>query len=327
MRKIVIILLLFVSLMVYGQSYPVIDGIPRDTSFNPSSAFKKAFKKYPFIKQVKSHLPDGVGAEYNVVYSSISGRDLHLDLFKPDNPGNQKTPVVLFIHGGGWASGSKEHMVPMAQKLAGKGFVTIAAEYRLSPEAKYPAAIHDLKIVIKWLKANRSKYGIDTNRIAALGCSAGATLASILGTTTGINSFEMNDDYKSVSSRIQAVINIDGILDFTNPVESGKDTILGKPSAGTRWFGATYSENPGIWREASPINYLDSSTSPFLFVNSSLDRYHAGRDSLINTLSRLGIYTEIHTIPNTPHPFWLFEPWFETAFSYVLEFLEKIFPK
>jgi pectinesterase len=123
---------------------------------------------------------------------------------------------------------------------------------------------------------------------------------------------------------VQAVVDIDGVLDFTDPAESAKDSIPQKPSAGKSWFGASFKENPALWREASPINYVDKNTPPILFVNSSLPRYHAGRDEAIERLKKLGIYSEVHTIPDTPHPFWLFHPWFDEACGYIVTFLDKI---
>lgn len=320
-----IILIIIFYEMTFAQSYPIIDGVPRDTSFNPESAFRKAQKDYPFIKLVKQQLPEGVIAFRNVTYLEFDKRKLKLDICRPDYNHESGNPAVLLIHGGGWASGSKEHLVPMSQRLAEKGFVTAAVEYRLSPEAKYPAGIKDLKTAVKWMKANCNRYNIDTNKIAVIGCSAGATLASILGTTTGVKDFESEDNYKQYSAKVHAVINMDGILDFTHPAESCKDTIPGKLSAGTRWFGQTYNDNPDVWKEASPVNYVDKNTPPFLFVNSSLDRFHAGREIFISKLNSHGIYYEVNIIPDTPHPFWLFHPWFESVLELSYQFLVKVF--
>jgi hypothetical protein len=125
------------------------------------------------------------------------------------------------------------------------------------------------------------------------------------------------------SSSVQAVVDIDGILDFTDPAESGKDTIPQKPSAGKYWIGASYRENPELWREASPINYINNNTAPMLFINSALPRFHAGRDSVVAMMAKRGIYTEVHTIADTPHPFWFFHPWFDEALGYIVPFLDK----
>ncbi|PKL81433.1 MAG: pectin esterase, partial [Ignavibacteriae bacterium HGW-Ignavibacteriae-3] len=126
-------------------------------------------------------------------------------------------------------------------------------------------------------------------------------------------------------SEVQAVINIDGILDFTDPAESGKDNDPDKPSDGKLWLGYSFKEKPEIWIEASPLNYVNDKTPPFAFINSSVERFHAGRDEFVEKLNNFNTYSETHTIPNTPHTFWLFHPWFEKTLQYILSFLEKAF--
>ena len=91
------------------------------------------------------------------------------------------------------------------------------------------------------------------------------------------------------------------------------------------WFGGTFKQVPEKWIEASPLTYAGSNTPPILFINSVLPRFHAGRDSVISVLNKYHIYTEVHTIPGTPHPFWLFDPWFEPTVDYMVNFLQKTF--
>ena len=315
--KIFLILLCLVSYFLNAQD----NILQRDTSFTVYSAFEKESKKYPFIKIVKPELPQGVVAEWNVVYKSYKERQLHLDIFRPEN--RNKYPAVLLIHGGGWSSGNKSHLVPLAQKLASHGYVTASAEYRLSPEAKYPAAIYDIKSAVRWLRANAGNYNIDTNKIAILGCSAGGHLAALVGTTNGLFEFEGKAGNIDHSSYVQAIVDIDGVLDFTDPNESGKDNDPLKPSAGKKWLGYSYKDNPDIWIEVSPLTYVGKDTPPIGFINSSLERFHAGRDEMIEILKKYKIYYEVYTIPDTPHPFWLFHPWFQQTFEFVISFLDK----
>jgi acetyl esterase/lipase len=313
---------LFLAFVSVSQQKPMASQ-QRDTSFTVSSTAIKVLKQYPQTKVVESILPKGVTVQENMVYARDGGRELHLDLFKPAKKSKNGSPGVLLIHGGGWRSGYRQMEWPMAQHLAAQGYVTATVEYRLSTEALYPTGIHDLKASIRWMRANAAKYNIDPKKIAVYGCSAGGELAAFLGTTGDMKKFEGRLGDLRQSSRVQAVVDIDGVLDFTDPAESGKDTIPDKPSAGKAWFGASFKEKPDLWREASPINYVNEKTSPILFVNSSLPRFHAGRDEAIAKLSKLGIYTEVHTIPGTPHPFWLFHPWFDEAFGYIVTFLDK----
>jgi acetyl esterase/lipase len=301
--------------------------IPRDTSFTPYQAWIKIQKDFPQAKIVKPQLPVGVKAEPNVVYATLPNtrygkRELHLDLFRPEKPG--KYPVLLLIHGGGWRSGNKSMDVPLAQQIAAKGYVTAAVEHRLSPEALYPEAVYDIKAAVRFLRTNAKKYNIDPKRIAIGGSSAGGQLASLVGVSAGVKKFEGTEGNPGISSAVQAIIDIDGVLDFNTPDEKGKDEETAKRSAGALWFGTTFNQNSENWIEASPIQYIGKNTPPMLFLNSALPRFHFGRDSVIAILNKHQIYTEVHTIENTPHPFWLFHPWFEPTVGYMVDFLDKV---
>ncbi|MFC0877870.1 alpha/beta hydrolase fold domain-containing protein [Saccharicrinis sp. FJH2] len=298
---------------------------PRDTSYNLNSAYIKIKKYYPDVTLVKETSYPSVQEERNVVYYNTGTRDLHADLFYPKKKSHKKIPAVILIHGGGWASGTKAHMVPLAQKLAENGYFAASVEYRLSPEAIYPAGVSDLKTFVKWVKVHSDEFGIDTTKIATLGASAGATLASLLGATGQSPVFKSYDFGKKVSDKVQAIVNIDGVVDFTAPGESAKDENPAKPSAGTRWFGATYKQRPDLWKQASALYYAGPETPPTIFINSTQPRFHAGRDQYVEILKENGIEYRIFTIPDTPHTFWLFHPWFEEVYPKVISFLNDTF--
>lgn len=248
-----------------------------------------------------------------------------MDIFQPEISNEETVPVILCIHGGGWASGSKSLLAPLAQELACQGYFTATVEYRLSPEALYPAGVTDVKAAIKWIKRNAGTYGLDTNRIAILGTSAGATIATLVGNTPGHPVFSAAEEESfHVSDRVKAIINIDGILDFTDPAESAKDKDPAKPSAATRWFGATFKEDPDLWIEASPLIYAGEHSPTTLFINSSIPRFHAGREEYIRILEDSGISTTVFTIPDSPHSFWLFQPWFEVTVEQILKFTNTV---
>ncbi|RKD91093.1 alpha/beta hydrolase [Mangrovibacterium diazotrophicum] len=299
---------------------------PRDTSYAVWSDWQKIKKDYPEVIPVAEFKSDQFLTLPNQVYRVRDNRILRMDVFIPNCDPGKKRPLVMMIHGGGWRSGDKSHLVPLAQKLAMEGYVTASVEQRLSMEALYPAAPQDLKEAIRYLKHNCDVYGIDTTRIAVLGASSGATMASLMATTGTIDKF---DDPESVyphhTAEVQALINVDGVVDFTDPNESAKDTNPDKPSAGALFFGCTYKECPEKWVEASPIQYAGKDTPPTLYVNSAQPRFHAGRDELFKVLDQYGIYHEQHTIDNSPHTFWLFHPWFEDTHSFILNFLNHVF--
>lgn len=176
--KIKLILLTVSIFIAFGLQAQFIPGttIPADTTFNVPRVWGQIAKNYPEAKPAKDSVPAGVIAERNIVYAHLpetpfGPRDLHVDLFRPEKQGNY--PALVLVHGGGWRAGNKSLQVPLAQQIAAQGFVAIAVEYQLSLEAKYPAAVHNLKAAIRWLRANADKYNVDTNHIAISGCSAG----------------------------------------------------------------------------------------------------------------------------------------------------------
>lgn len=312
--------------LVSNAQLVTIDGIPRDTSFTTYSAWVKLKKDFSEAEIAQPILPEGVRAEKDIVYATLPNtpygkRELHLDVFRPEKHG--KYPVLLLIHGGGWRSGNRTMDIPLAQQIAAHGFVTAVIEHRLSPEALYPAAVYDIKAAVRYLRANAKKYGIDPKRMAIGGSSAGGQLASLVGASAGVEKLEGNEGNSGVSSALQAIIDIDGVLDFNTPDEKGKDEVAAKRSAGALWFGTTFNQNSEKWIEASPIQYVGKNTPPMLFINSALPRFHFGRDSVIAILNKHKIYSEVHTIENTPHPFWLCHPWFDPTIDFMVKFLQK----
>ncbi len=188
----------------------------------------------------------------------------------------------------------------------------------------YPAAVYDLKSALRWIHANAKKYKVDTNKIAVLGFSAGGQLAALLGVTAGNPKFEGSDCIVNASSSVKAIIDLDGTLSFVHP-ESGEGDDSKRTSAATYWFGYSKKENAELWKEASPLNYVSRNTPPTLFINSSVERMHAGRNDFIKVLNENGIYSEVKTFSGAPHSFPLFDPWFKPTLKYTDEFLKKIF--
>ncbi|WP_254846480.1 alpha/beta hydrolase [Hymenobacter sp. CRA2] len=298
---------------------------PRDTSFTVHSAYVKAKKQFPDITVARPPMPRNVRAALAQPYCTLpGGRTLQLDVFYPKAKRKQTYPAVLVIHGGGWASGDRSQHVPLAQQLAARGYVAVTAEYRLTPEARYPAAVQDLKTAIRWLRANARRYAIDTTKVAVWGFSAGGQLATLVGTTNGEAQYEAGSCYRSHSSRVQAIVDADGTLAFIHP-ESGEGDDRKGPSAATRWFGASKTEKPELWHEAGALSHVSAQTPSILFINSGVDRMHAGRDDMRRQLDGFGIYSEVHSFPEAPHPFPLFNPWFEPTLQYTVDFLNRVF--
>lgn len=305
--------------------------IPRDTSYTTYQTFLKERKNFPQIEIAQPEKPEHVKAYEQVVYSTLEEtpfgrRELHLNIYRPDDENTY--PALLMIHGGGWNSGDFSMEIPMALKVAERGYVTVPVEYRLIPEALYPAGLHDIKAAVRWLRANAKAYGIDSSRIAVSGTSAGGQLANLLGATNGSSIHEGGFKNMDHSSLVQAVINIDGLCDFAaetimNRAQKARDNGEKLPIDAV-WLGGTFDETPQNWMSASPIYWVSQQSAPVCFINSAIPRFHEGRDRQIAKMDALGIYSEVHPIDSTPHTFWLFHPWFETTVDYMTHFLNKI---
>jgi len=151
----------------------------------------------------------------NVVYGHAGGVDLKLDMTKPV-PGKEPAPVMVYFHGGGWQAGSKRDGRGWCGFFANQGFLGVTVGYRFRPEHPWPAQVEDAKAAIRYLRANAKELNIDPNRILAMGDSAGAYLAMMLGVTGPEDGLEGDGGNPGVSSRVQAVVSYYGGGDFTN---------------------------------------------------------------------------------------------------------------
>jgi acetyl esterase/lipase len=296
----------------------------QDTSYTTYGAYISTIKSHSNIKIVPEFHSKTAKERRNIGYCTIGKRKLLLDVFYPSSKAKAKRVAIMIIHGGGWRSGNRTQHYPLAQRLADLGYVCFTPEYRLSTEALFPAAVYDLKSALRWIRSHAKQYDVDTNKIAVLGFSAGGELAAFLGVTNNNLKFEgMNCNLKS-SSAVQAIVDLDGTLSFVHP-ESGEGDDSKKTSAATYWFGYPKKDNPKLWEEASPLTYVDRNTPPTLFINSSVERMHAGRTDFLKVLDENNIYSEVKTFSDAPHSFPLFDPWFEPTLKYTDEFLKKVF--
>ena len=306
--------LIAIVLCLISFSYLQAQDFPRDTSYTLQSAYQKYVKNYPDIDLVDQQLDNKLQVYYDIAYKNTHSRDLHLDIFTPKEAG-QTYPAVLIVHGGGWISGNKSMMKQIAIKLASEGYVAVAAEYRLSPEAEYPAAIYDVKSALKWMRDYSEKYQINPDQIAVLGTSAGGQIAALVATTQNETNFEDPEDSSNTATTVQALIDIDGVLAFIHPKsEEGRVASL--------WLGGNKQEVRERWMEASALTHADEQTPPTLFIGSAYPRFLAGREEMTEILDSHGIYNETHLLEDAPHSFWLFHPWFKVSMEYVIHFLE-----
>lgn len=287
-------------------------------AFTVANAERKLQPQYPQIRRPAPAPAADVIAREDLTYAPRR----QLDLYLPPGPGPH--PVVLIEHGGGWDSGSREMERPFARHLAARGYATAPVSYRLGPAGRFPAALHDLKAAVRWLRAHAAEHGLDSARIAVVGMSAGGQLAALLGATNGLEEFEGVEGETGLSSAVQAVVDIDGLADFTAPELVAQQAA--RPSAPVRFLGGTFAERPETWRAASALTHAGRDSAPTLFINSTVtDPILPGRESLRDRLRAAGVASEIVVLPDTPHPFWLFHPWFEPTLAAVDTFLRARF--
>ena len=309
---------------------------PRSAAdFTRESALAQAQRTHPAAALPPDELPAGVLATENLVYASPAGAPLALDLYRPVTGGPH--PAVLVIHGGGWDSGDRTMERPFARRLAAAGFVAVTVSYRLGEAGRFPAALHDLKAAVRWLRAHAHEHGIDPARIGAVGGSAGGHLAALLGATNGVAALEgplsdgranrpgeprLGGDAPALSSTVQAVVDIDGLADFT--AEALVSQQNGKPSAPSRFLGGSFTERAEFWRQASPLTHVGPASAPTCFINSTVTNpILPGRSEMAAKLRALGLRAEIIVVPDTPHTFWLLQPWFNDVVASTVAFLRR----
>ena len=260
-------------------------------------------------------LPPGVDFKGDVVFASPDGQDLHLDLFLP-RASEGPMPAVVYVFGGGWRQGNKQHFWRQAAHMATKGFVGACVEYRLSGEATFPAALEDTKAAVRWLRANAAEYGIDPVRIGAAGGSAGGHLASMLGTTHSILEFEGDGGNAEFSSRVRAVAAFNPVLNFENLPRAIESIVA-------QFMGTAYAENPQLWLKASPTSHVGKDSASFLFLHGTGDERAPYQQSvdMMNELQASGVRAELFTGEGAAHGFFNRPPWFEPT----LKAMEKFF--
>ncbi len=247
----------------------------------------------PLIKQ-EQQPPEDVREIKDIEYGRVGDRALTLDIDLPKHP-RGPVPGLIFIHGGAWKGGERTIYHYYTRRFAQRGYAAATVSYRLSGEATYPAAIHDVKCAVRWMRAHAAEYGIDPERLAAIGGSAGGHLAMMIGYCDAPH-LEGDAGHAGVSSEVAAVVNFYGPVDLT--------TEMGQKASVVKQFLATsYDQNPKRYEEASPLTHLDAHDPPTLIVHGTLDDVVPvdQADLLAKRLGELGIAHEYARLEGWPH--------------------------
>ena len=235
-----------------------------------------------------------VTIERDVVFGSGGGRDLRCNVYWPPQKGSAR-PAVLLVHGGAWVNGDRTQLHGYGILLGRIGYVCVATEYRLAGEAKWPAQIHDVKAALRWMRANATHLGIDPNKIAISGNSAGAHLALLAAGTPDLPEFEGDGGNAGAGTQVAAAVG------FYAPTQLYTPDRLNEVIAFL--FGPSYSET--VARAASPLEYASRDFPPTLLITGNADELVPVESSfrMYQALSNAGAPVEMHVYAGAPHAF------------------------
>lgn len=214
---------------------------------------------------------------------------------------NRTPPLLIWVHGGAWRAGSKDHCP--AVRFVEQGYAVASINYRLSRHATFPAQIEDCKAAVRWLRANARQHGYDPNRFGVWGSSAGGHLVALLGTTGDVNEFEVGEN-KEVSSRVQAVCDFFGPTDFTKMSRLPSTMNHDAPnSPESLLIGGAIQENKDKVQWANPITYVTGDDPPFLIVHGDKDPLvpHNQSELLYDALKNAGVDVTFYTVRGGGH--------------------------
>jgi acetyl esterase/lipase len=250
-------------------------------------------------------LPKGAGKLLpDLEYARVGDKALHLDLYFPEQV-EVPMPLIIHVHGGGWSGGTYKSFPK--QPFLSAGYALASVQYRLSGEAKFPAAIQDVKAAVRWLRANAAKYKLDPDRFGAWGTSAGGHLVALLGTSGGVKEFEVGDNLK-VSSNVQSVCDWFGPTNFMTIGEQLKKAgyVYDHDSATSpigMLIGGPVQQNKEKCDRASPLTYVTKDAPPFLIMHGDKDNLVPVAQSreLEAALTKANVEVTLEVLPGGLH--------------------------
>ncbi len=226
---------------------------------------------------------------------------IHLH-FPPGWTAADKRPAIVLFFGGAWRQGTPEQFKPQAEYLAGRGMVAARADYRVKGRhgTTPDKCVEDGKSAVRWLRQNASQLGIDPNRIAAGGGSAGGHIAAATFTTKGL---EAEAEDHAISSKPNLLVLFNPVMNTTRMAER-----LGSLE---------------MARQISPNDHLTKDTPPALIIFGTNDRLIAGGTECIAKSKKLGLTAELWTAEGQGHGFFNRSPWLQQTLLIVDQFLAR----
>lgn len=253
-------------------------------------------------------VPAGTRVLRDLAYVTNGHERQKLDLYLPERTGDP-TPLLVWIHGGGWAGGDKKGGgPPLNAGYTQRGYAVASLNYRRSGEAIFPAPIEDCKAALRWLRAHAKEYNLDPAHIGVWGASSGGHFVALLGATGATREFDVGENLDQ-SSAVQAVCDYFGPVDLVllgGPVPA--DITQVKPTERaleSRFVGGPVLQEPfrTLAGRASPLTYLAQGAPPYLIVHGDHDPMvpHRQSELLFAALKAAGVPVHFHTIKGAGH--------------------------
>lgn len=290
---------------------------PVNDSFNVARRFAADRVQHPEIRLPEVRTMAGQRLFFDERYKQTGDRDLHIDVFLPP-VSRANGQSLLLVHGGAWMSGNKSHSYPMANLLAQRGYAVFMPEFRLSPEAGYPAGLIDVNDAILWVKANARRFGMRADGLALGGDSSGGQMAALLAYSAASGRFVSKP---GADTRVRALIDLDGVLNMTDPLALQNEDAARGQSPFARWVGGDHASQAARWREASAATHVDARSPPTLILGSGYSRFTAGKAGVQAALDRHGIRNRFVQFKHAPHTFWLYQPYLDRVVDQIDRFL------
>ena len=216
---------------------------------------------------------EGYEFKLDVPYAETDNPRQMIDLYLPKKKSDEPVPILVFVHGGAWKSGSKRGGHNRLKSLLDGKMAGASIAYRLTGEAVWPAQIHDCKAAIRWLRANAEELNIDPERIVVYGTSAGGHLVAMLGVTGDVNELEGKlGKHTDVSSRVAGVIDFFGPSDLLSMGQSPAIDHDAADSPESMLVGGKLADHTDKARNASPTSFVSENDPAFLIVHGDQDR-------------------------------------------------------
>ncbi|MEZ6089260.1 MAG: alpha/beta hydrolase [Pirellulaceae bacterium] len=257
------------------------------------------------ITTLLPHIPLNAAepTQRDIEFARIGDRSLTLDFYQPLGQAAHPAPTIIWVHGGAWRAGSKND-VPVL-RWREHGFAIASIEYRLSPEAPFPAQIHDIKGAIRYLRAHASDLHLDPERFVVAGASAGGHLAALTGVSDGVDQLRGEvGNHLTQSSAVQAIVSFYGASNLqTILAQSTPHGLSVRVPALQLLLGGQPDEKPELAKLASPVAHVDAKDPPLWLIHGDADPQMPPRqsDELKTTYEQAGLRVALDVVSGGRH--------------------------